>query len=62
MKKLTYTQKRIRAASRIIRHAEWQLRHSIRENKGPYAIAWEDHLQERINYFEEVKERIDISL
>ena len=62
MTRLTYAQKRIRACDRILKKAYWHLRHSIRERHGAYAIEWENRLQERINYFEEVKERIEISL
>lgn len=60
MSKLTFTQKRIRACDRILRHEYWLLKHAIREHLED--VQWQDYIQERINYFEEVKERIEISL
>ena len=62
MSRLTYAQKRIRAADRILKHDYWLMKHSIRERVGAYAIEFEEHLQERINYFEEIRDRITISL
>jgi len=38
------------------------MKHSIRERSGAYAIETEERLQERINYFEEEKDRIEISI
>jgi len=60
-KKLKLTpQLRIRACDRILRHEYWLLKHAIRERIGDQK--WHDHIQGRINYFEETKERIEISI
>jgi len=55
MRKLTFQQKRIRACDRILRRAYKML------NEKKYQGS-SDNLQERINYFEEGKDRIEISL
>lgn len=60
MSKLTFTQKRIRACDRILRKEYWRLKHAIRERLSDSAL--HDYIQERINYFEEAKERIEISI
>jgi len=60
MVKLTYTQKRIRACDRILRHEYWVLKHAIREHVED--VKWHDYIQGRINYFEEVKERQEVVL
>lgn len=59
MSRLSYPQKRIRACDRILRKLYWELRHSIKEHSQDER---EDKIQGDINYYEEVSERITISL
>ena len=57
MKRLKLTpQLRIRACDRILRKLYIQLRTHMRD------IQDDDEIQDKINYWEETKERIDISL
>ncbi len=60
MSKLNFTQKRIRACDRILRKEYWKLKRAIRERLTD--VQFQDEIQERINYFEEVQERTELSL
>jgi len=60
MSKLTFTQKRIRACDRILRKEYWRLKRAIRERLTD--VEYQDDIQERINYFEEIQEQTEISL
>lgn len=61
MKKLKLSpQMRIRACDRILKKEYWKLRKALRERLSD--VESHDVIQERINYFEETKERIEISL
>ena len=60
MTKLSYIQKRIRACDRILRKEYWKLKYAIKYHLRDSQA--QDAIQERINYFEEEKDRIEISL
>ena len=60
MTKLSYRNLRIRAGSRILKTEYWRLRKAIREHLDD--VAFHDSIQDRINYFEECLELLDISL
>lgn len=62
MSKLSYIQKRIRACDRILRKEYWNLKHAIRERQQNDTDEYEDSIQERINYYEEALDRLEISL
>ena len=62
MSRLTFAQKRIRACDRILRKEYWNLKRSMKRPAEPEVLKNEDIIQDRINYFEETRERIEISL
>lgn len=56
-------QLRIRACDRILKKTYSLLRTSTcRKERSAYAIEFEEHLQDRVNYYEEYKDRLEIVL
>lgn len=55
MSRLIYSQKRIRACDKILRKEYWLLKRSMKHSPSEDVLKNEDNIQERINYFEEVR-------
>jgi len=62
MSRLIYPQRRIRACDRILRNLYWRLKRSMKRPAESGNLEYEDKIQEDINWYEQTKESIEISL
>jgi len=61
MSRLSYQQRRIRACDRVLRRLYWQLRHD-NESDLKSIDEFQEKVQYDINWYEQTREEIEISL